>query len=72
MNTRAGADFFSGSPLIIKKITISLSNMRHKRRLGTKSNSDIIFEIFVIIFGELIRVRNLNEVEARIEPGSNP
>ena len=51
---------------------MGLSNMRHKERVGTRSISDIIFVIFVIIFGELIRVRNLNEVEARIEPGSNP
>ena len=50
---------------------MGLSNMRHKGRFGTQPISDIIFVIFVISFGELSKVRNLKEVEARIEPGSN-
>ena len=32
----------------------------------------IPFLIFVIIFGELMKVRKLKEVEATLEPGSNP
>ena len=36
-----------------------LSIMRHKGRVGTRSILDIIFVIFVIIFGELNKVENL-------------
>ena len=49
----------ASSPLITEKVTMGLSNMRHKGRVRTQSISDIMFVIFVIIFGELSKGRNL-------------
>ena len=48
---------------------MGLSNMRHKGQVSTRSISGIIFVIFVIIFGELIRVKNLTK---RLKQESNP
>ena len=59
----------TSSPLIIEKIMMGLSNMRHKGRVRTRFISDIVFVFFVIIFGELIRVRNLT---LRLKQESNP
>ena len=49
---------------------MGITNMRHKGRVGTRFISDIMFVIFVIIFGELSDVENLaprlNESRTRV------
>ena len=49
---------------------MGLSSRRHKVRVGTRSISDVIFVMFVIILGELNKVENLaprlNENRTRV------
>ena len=44
---------YTSSPLIIKKITMGLRLMHHEGRVRTRSISDMVFVIFVNIFGEV-------------------